>query len=86
MRVTYRVARVRGEKVHVYPDVYGRAGNFTSAVGAELSPAPAPTPRWTPSPCATPRPRLLPRRHLLRPGDLATKYRSVADLPRRSVA
>ncbi|HLM66446.1 MAG TPA: L,D-transpeptidase, partial [Longimicrobium sp.] len=35
MRVTYRVARVRGEKLHVYPDVYGRAGDFASAVRAE---------------------------------------------------
>jgi hypothetical protein len=37
MRVTYRVARVRGDKLHVYPDVYGRAGDFASAVRAELS-------------------------------------------------
>ncbi|HEY0151172.1 MAG TPA: L,D-transpeptidase [Longimicrobium sp.] len=37
MRVTYRVARVRGEKLHVYPDVYGRAGDFASAVRAELA-------------------------------------------------
>ena len=37
MRVTYRVARVRGEKLHVYPDVYGRAGDFAAAVRAELA-------------------------------------------------
>jgi len=37
MRVTYRVARVRGEKLHVYPDVYGRAGDFATAVRAELA-------------------------------------------------
>ena len=37
MRVTYRVARVRGEKLHVYPDVYGRAGDFSAAVRAELA-------------------------------------------------
>ncbi len=37
MRVTYRVARVRGEKLHVYPDVYGRAGDFAGAVRAELA-------------------------------------------------
>lgn len=34
MRVTYRVARVRGEKLHVYPDVYGRAGADPSEVDA----------------------------------------------------
>jgi hypothetical protein len=43
MRVTYRVARVRGEKLHVYPDVYGRAGDFASAVRAELARAGADT-------------------------------------------
>ncbi len=37
LRVAYRVARVRGEKLHVYPDVYGRAGDFPSAVRAELA-------------------------------------------------
>jgi hypothetical protein len=37
MRVTYRVARVRGEKLHVYPDAYGRAGDSASAVRAELA-------------------------------------------------
>jgi lipoprotein-anchoring transpeptidase ErfK/SrfK len=37
MSVTYKVARVRGEKLHVYPDVYGRAGDFAAAVRAELA-------------------------------------------------
>jgi lipoprotein-anchoring transpeptidase ErfK/SrfK len=37
MRVTYQVARVRGEKLHVYPDVYGRAGDFGTAVRSELA-------------------------------------------------
>jgi lipoprotein-anchoring transpeptidase ErfK/SrfK len=37
MRVTYKVARVRGGKLHVYPDVYGRSGDFAGAVRAELA-------------------------------------------------
>jgi hypothetical protein len=37
MRVMYKVARVRGDKIHVYPDVYGRAGDFATQVRAELA-------------------------------------------------
>ena len=37
MRVMYKVARVRGEKLHVYPDVYNRAGDFAAQVRAELA-------------------------------------------------
>ncbi|MBD0319982.1 MAG: L,D-transpeptidase, partial [Gemmatimonadetes bacterium] len=37
MRVMYRVARVRGGKLHVYPDVYGRAPDLAAHVRAELA-------------------------------------------------
>jgi hypothetical protein len=37
MRVTYKVARVRDGKLHVYPDVYGRAPDLAAHVRAELA-------------------------------------------------
>ncbi len=37
MRVTYQVARLKGDRLHVYPDVYGRSGGVTAAVKAELA-------------------------------------------------
>jgi hypothetical protein len=36
MRVTYDVAELRGDRLHVFPDVYGRGG-FTSEVRGELA-------------------------------------------------
>ncbi len=49
MRVSYRVAEVRGERLHVYPDVYGRAGALTphvrralAASGVDTAEIPAP--------------------------------------------
>jgi hypothetical protein len=72
MRVTYRVARVRGEKLHVYPDVYGRAGDFASAVRAELARAGADPQGRRRRHALPPRPRLLPRRRLLALADLST--------------
>jgi len=37
MRVTYDVARLKGDRLHVYPDVYGRSGGLADAVKAELA-------------------------------------------------
>jgi hypothetical protein len=37
MRVLYKVARVRDGKLHVYPDVYSRSGDFAAAVRTELA-------------------------------------------------
>lgn len=37
MRVMYKVARVRDDKLHVYPDVYGRAPDLAAHVRAELA-------------------------------------------------
>ncbi|HEX2079105.1 MAG TPA: L,D-transpeptidase [Longimicrobium sp.] len=37
MRVTYDVAELRGDRLHVYPDVYGRAGGVTAQVREELA-------------------------------------------------
>ncbi|HEX2091183.1 MAG TPA: L,D-transpeptidase, partial [Longimicrobiaceae bacterium] len=38
MRVTYRVAEVRGDRLHVFPDVYGRVGGgFAAQVRRELA-------------------------------------------------
>ena len=38
MRVTYQVARLRGERLHVYPDVYGRVGDgFQAQLRRELA-------------------------------------------------
>jgi lipoprotein-anchoring transpeptidase ErfK/SrfK len=37
MRVTYDVAELRGDRLHVYPDVYGRAGGVTAHVREELA-------------------------------------------------
>jgi hypothetical protein len=37
MRVTYQVARLRGDRLHVYPNVYGRDVAFAAAVKRELA-------------------------------------------------
>lgn len=37
MRVTYNVAELRGERLHVYPDVYGKGGDFAARVRGELA-------------------------------------------------
>ena len=37
MRVTYQVARLRGGRLHVYPNVYGRDVEFAAAVKRELA-------------------------------------------------
>jgi lipoprotein-anchoring transpeptidase ErfK/SrfK len=37
MRVTYQVARLKDDRLHVYPDVYGRSGGLAAAVKAELA-------------------------------------------------
>jgi hypothetical protein len=37
MRVTYQVARLRGDQLHVYPNVYGRDVAFAAAVKRELA-------------------------------------------------
>jgi lipoprotein-anchoring transpeptidase ErfK/SrfK len=37
MRVTYDVARLRGERLHVYPDVYGKAGSYGAHIRRELA-------------------------------------------------
>lgn len=40
MRVTYEVAELRGERLHVFPDVYGKVGGgFTAHVQRELAEA-----------------------------------------------
>ncbi|HWK88877.1 MAG TPA: L,D-transpeptidase, partial [Longimicrobium sp.] len=37
MRVTYQVAQLRGDRLHVYPDVYGTAGGLAGHVRRELA-------------------------------------------------
>lgn len=37
MRVTYNVAELRGERLHVYPDVYSKGGDFAARVRGELA-------------------------------------------------
>jgi hypothetical protein len=37
MRVTYQVARLRGDRLHVYPNVYGRDVEFAAAVKREMA-------------------------------------------------
>ena len=37
MRVTYRVAELRGDRLHVFPDVYGRSDGFAASVRRELA-------------------------------------------------
>jgi|GEM_PF-372654 len=37
MRVTYQVARLKGDRLHVYPDVYGKTEGLAAAVKAELA-------------------------------------------------
>jgi len=37
MRVTYDVAEVRGDRLHVYPDVYGKGGDFAALVRREMA-------------------------------------------------
>lgn len=37
MRVTYDVAELRGDRLHVFPDVYGRVGSFAAEVRKELA-------------------------------------------------
>jgi len=37
MRVTYQVATLRGDRLHVYPNVYGRDVGFAAAVKRELA-------------------------------------------------
>lgn len=37
MRVTYDVAEMRGDRLHVFPDVYGRSGGLTAQVRRELA-------------------------------------------------
>lgn len=40
MRVTYQVAQLKGDRLHVYPDVYGKAGgSFAAQVRRELAQA-----------------------------------------------
>jgi lipoprotein-anchoring transpeptidase ErfK/SrfK len=52
MRVTYDVARLNGDRLHVYPDVYGKGGDFGALVrsrlaGAGVDTAQVPAPAWT---------------------------------------
>src|SRR5215207_2226044 len=37
MRVTYDVVRLEGDRLHVFPDVYGTAGDFAARVRSELA-------------------------------------------------
>ncbi|HEX6037282.1 L,D-transpeptidase [Longimicrobium sp.] len=37
MRVTYNVAELRGDRLHVFPDVYGKGGDFAARVRGELA-------------------------------------------------
>lgn len=37
MRVSYQVAELRGDRLHVFPDVYGTAGGFAAHVNREMA-------------------------------------------------